>query len=146
MKKRVQVYGLRFDDDYVSKVQSATLGATGAGLVPDPHLYGSAEWWASIESGNIPVRAITGTISRVFMSGHNDYPEFEIDSDGQKTCWTRTTSAIPDCDLTRGQLANLYRIGASVKLSYVEQRFKTPLKGVGEHSECILEIWIAPAA
>ena len=108
-------------------------------------LFGSSDWWANIESGELPTHTITGIISRVFLSGHNDYPEFEIDSDGERTCWTRTTSSIPGCDLTRRELANLYRSGARVNLTYVEQRFKTPLPGVGEHSKCVLEIWIAPA-
>jgi hypothetical protein len=145
VENRIQVYNLRFDDDHVFKVQSATLGTTGAGLVPDPHLFGSPDWWATIESGELPIHTITGTISRVFLSGHNDYPEFEIDSDGERSCWTRTTSSIPGCDLKRSELANLYRSGACVKLSYVEQRFKTPLPGVGECSKCVLEIWISPA-
>ena len=81
----VQVYGLRFDHDYVAKVQEATLNTADAGLLPEPHLYGSPEWWSTVETGGIPIHTVAGTISKVFMSGHNDWPEFEIDEAGVKT-------------------------------------------------------------
>jgi len=115
------------------------------GLIRDPHLYGSPAWWADVESGRIPIRVVSGTISRVFMSGHNDWPEFEIDTGRKKSCWNRATSDIPGSTRSRSQLADLYRAGASVELSYVEQRFKKPIPGLGETSKCVLEIWITPA-
>ena len=146
MRALVQVYALRLDHDHVAKVQAATLGRGDAGLLPEPHLYGSPEWWSMVETGEIQVHTVRGSISKVFMSGHNDYPEFEIDQAGVKTRWTRETSEVPDSPFTRNQLAELYQPGAEVQLLYVLQRFKKPLKVLGEHSRCVIEIWLAPAA
>jgi hypothetical protein len=124
-----QVFDLRSATDYVAAVQRATL-ETEDGLVPEPALYGSAAWWAAIEEGTIPVRQVEGTIARVFMSGHNDWPEFEMDSEGRRTRWTREGDD------------DFYEVGRRVRVDYVEQRFKRALRGIGPMSKCVIAIWI----
>jgi hypothetical protein len=123
------VFELRRATSYVAAVQNTTLRSSG-GLMPDHGLFGSPEWWNAVENGHIPTHRVSGIISRVYMSGHNDYPEFEVTSDGTTTCWTREGDD------------DAYVPGRAVTVEYVLQRFKTPLKGVGEYSESVLRILI----
>jgi hypothetical protein len=125
-----QVFDLRLATDYVAAVQRATLETEDFGLVPEPALYGSAAWWEAIEEGTIPVQQVEGTIARVFMSGHNDWPEFEVDNEGGLTRWTREGDD------------SCYEVGRRVRVEYVEQRFKKLLAGVGPMSKCVIAIWI----
>ena len=58
------------------------------------------------------------------MSGHGDWPEFELDSDGTKTSWTR-----------RGNQA-LYAEGKEAKIEYVMQKPRKKWLGKEEQKEC----------
>jgi hypothetical protein len=82
-------YDLRQDSRRVTAVQNATVTTDRYGIVPDHGLFGSDEWWQAIESGVIAVNQLEGTVSRVYMSGHNDFPEFEVDDGNSKTRWER---------------------------------------------------------
>ena len=82
-------YDLRQDSQRVSAVQNATMTTDRYGIVPEHGLLGSEEWWQAIESGLIQVNRLEGTVSRVYMSGHNDFPEFEVDDGNSKTRWER---------------------------------------------------------
>ena len=124
------VYDLRGDHKRIAEVQSATLNSDDAGLVPEQGVYGSPEWWRAISDGVIPMQTLLGTIGRVYMSGHNDYPEFEVDDGVSRTQWTREG---PDA---------AYVIGRSVQIEYVLQRFKKPLKATGSNSRCVLRILV----
>ena len=132
-----EIYNLRNDGNHVAQVQHATLHRPDAGLVSEQGLFGSDEWWASIQAGKIPVYSITGTITRVYMSGHNDYPEFEIDDGHSIISWTRLGA---DSE---------YIVGRTVIIDYVLQRYKDnpdkklnkKLKKIlGEHSKCVLRV------
>jgi hypothetical protein len=59
------------------------------GLEPEVALYGSDDWWGAIADGRISKHEARGTITRLFVSGHGDWPELELDSNGTKTNWTR---------------------------------------------------------
>ena len=146
MRQLIQIYSLREDRDQVNRIQRATLETKDFGLIPDPWLFGSTEWWQALSTGAISVHTIVGQISRVFMSGHNDFAEFEIDDGESKTSWPRQTSKVTGSAMSRQEMADLYRDGARVRLSYVLQRFKGPVGGLGTHSKCVLEIWIENAA
>lgn len=50
-----------------------------AKVFPD---YGSNEWWDVISEKN-QIEVLTGVITRVFISGHGDFPEFELESSGK---------------------------------------------------------------
>jgi hypothetical protein len=124
------VFELRLATSYVAAVQDATLRSSRAGLIPEHGLFGSPEWWSAVESGDIPTHRVSGIISRVYMSGHNDYPEFEVTSGGTTSSWTREGDD------------KAYILGHAAAVEYVLQRFKTPLKSVGEHSKSVLRILI----
>lgn len=88
MKTFQVLYDFREDKQFIeflrdwifAKRFSETEGQPVDGFIP-----GSTEWFTKIDEGQIPLFKITGVISRVYMTGHNDWPEFEIDSDGVKT-------------------------------------------------------------
>ena len=130
----VKVYDLRTDIPHIQDIQTATLQTAEYGLKPDHGLFGSDEWWFAIEEGLIPKLVVDGVISRVYMSGHNDFPEFDVTSDQGKTSWERLGND------------RCYVIGRRVHLIYVKQQFKVPLKiGRGRQlteSSVVLEIWV----
>ena len=129
----VRIYDLRHDGDHVAAVQKATLSTTDFGLVPEHGLFGSDEWWQAVDSGEIPTHVSEGRISRVFMSGHNDYPEFTV---GGRS-WTRQTSETTGGTLSRRAKAELFRVGSYARVLYVMQKSKRP--DWGTH-ECAIEI------
>ncbi len=86
----VEVYNLRNDPKRIEGLQAATMGSTGFGLKPEPHLVGSEPWWESIQTGDLPTFEATGQISRVRWGSMGDWPEFDLSSDdGEITTWTR---------------------------------------------------------
>jgi hypothetical protein len=105
-------YDLAEDKETVHLIQKATLTTKDFGLVPEVALFGSEDWWAAITDGRIPKHEARGTISRLFMSGHGDWPEFELDSDGSKTSWTRCGDQ------------TLYAEGKEAKVEYVMQKLR----------------------
>ena len=112
-----RVYDLAVDNELVAKVQRATLTTSDFGIIPEVALYGSPEWWQAIEDGRIPPHVIEGEVCDVFTSGESNWPQFEIDSNGQKTVWTRFGNA------------DSYSIGQRVRLRYVVQKAKKSWTG-----------------
>jgi len=51
MSELVKIYDLSLDSREIEQVQQATLNTKDYGLKPIPALFGSPEWWKSIESG-----------------------------------------------------------------------------------------------
>jgi hypothetical protein len=121
----VNAYDLRQDDETVKLVQHATLTTEGFGLEPEIALYGSEEWWNAVNEGRIPKQEALGVISRVYMSGHGDWPEFEMTCGDEKTQWTRFGDG------------SLYEVGKRVRVEYVLQKFRRPVMGQLEHKEVI---------
>jgi hypothetical protein len=107
-------------------MQEASLFRPDAGLKPDPHLVGSDEWWAAVESGQIRRVVVVGAIARVFWGSMGDWAMFTIEpgDGGDATDWTR------EGDYTR------YAVGLAVRLTYVIERFKdtVPLARLGDAS------------
>lgn len=112
-----RIYDLAEDHELVARVQSATLNTTDFGIVPEVALYGSPAWWQAIDDGRIPKHVVEGVISDVFVSGESNWPQFEIDSHGTKSVWTRHGNP------------RLYEIGRHVKVTYVAQRPKKTWTG-----------------
>jgi hypothetical protein len=129
MGEWVKVYDLMEDTETIQLVQRATLNTKEFGLEPDVALYGSDEWWRAVDDGRIATHSVSGTISRVYMSGHGDWPEFEVDSGGEKTRWTRVGDQ------------SLYEPGRPVKVEYVLQKLRTRVLGELEQKE-VLRIFI----
>ena len=67
------------------------------------------------------------------MGSMNDWPEFEIDSSGRKTRWTRY-----------GNQPAAYVVGKKVRLDYVMQKAKKPMGNVGVDQEVPLRIAVEP--
>ncbi|RMH25380.1 MAG: hypothetical protein D6692_11335 [Planctomycetota bacterium] len=129
MGEWVKVYDLAEDEETIRLVQQATLNTEDFGLVPEVALFGSDEWWQAIQEGRIPSHALHGVISRVFMSGHGDWPEFELEAAGEKSRWTRLG---PD---------DLYRVGNEVRVEYVLQKAKKHWLGSREQKQ-VLRIFV----
>lgn len=119
----VEVYSLVNDAEHIRKVQRATLKTTDYGLVPEHGLFGTADWWEAIRSGQLPIIRIEGVISRVRMGNMNDWPVFEIDASGCKTTWPR--------EVHRSEDDRLYTVGKRVCLEYVIQNAKKDLANFG---------------
>jgi len=126
----VKIYELKQDHRRIGLIQKACLESKENGFVTEHALFGSADWWRAIEENVIPVHTIEGIISRVHMSGHNDYPEFEIDDGQEKTRWTREGTD------------KAYVVGRRVKLKYVFQKPKRAWGGKTQH-EVVLEVWVS---
>lgn len=127
------IYNLKGDDRRIKMVQEASLDKKSyAGYkLENGLLFGTKEWFDAIETGKIPKCVVKGLITRVYMSGHNDYPEFEIESSEGKTVWTRFGHD------------TAYQVGKNIELIYIEQKYKHPTDMTGAISKCVIEIKIS---
>src|SRR5687768_14453057 len=89
MKSFKSIYDFRKDNEFIEFVSVRVFGNKSRNQPIDGLIPGTIEWFAKIDAEQIPLYKVQGVISRVYMTGHNDWPEFEIDSDGVKTGWTR---------------------------------------------------------
>lgn len=128
-----QIYNLKNDSRRIKMVQEASLDKDSrSGLkIENGLLFGTKEWFSAIENDIIPKHVINGIISRVYMSDHNDFPEFEIESNEGKTTWMREG------------IDEEYKVGKRIELIYVEQKFKRPIDIIGTISKYVIEIKIA---
>ncbi len=104
------IYSLRKDKKSIKQIQKVTLTTEKYGISTEHGLFGSEEWWKSIDENKLELKTIEGTISKVYMSGHNDFPEFKVLSNGIETSWVRMGNE------------KLYKEGAEVKLEYVQTK------------------------
>jgi len=127
-----EIYILKADTKKIKRVQDASLDkSSNSGFkIENNLLFGSADWFAAIEKGEIKKHLIQGVISKVYMSGHNDWPEFEIENIEGKSKWTREG------------VENVYVVGKKIELVYVEQKFKQPIGVLGPITKCVLQISI----
>lgn len=126
------VYDLRKDQDKIRLIQTASLDTKSqSGFKTESDLiFGSKDWFNSIDKGKTKKVIVKGLISKVYMSGHNDFPEFEIEDKHGKSSWERL-----------GQ-DYYYKIGKRIEITYVEQKYKRPIGILGLKSKCVLEIRI----
>ena len=108
---RVNVYDLGGDCQGIESTQEASLQGD-YGLDTKPALFGSNGWWQLLGTEKLPLYTIEGVISEVYMSGHNDFPEFEVDDGTVRTQWMRLGDD------------SVYFVGRPVRLQYVEMKFK----------------------
>lgn len=126
-----------------AKAQALTLNEDKPlmGLLGDHGLFGSREWWQSIDQGRIEVRVYKGTITRLYVAGQDADEEqgkdFEYVCD-DKIIRSASCVAHNDDDL------ELYREGANVALAYaLEKLKKQPSKDGGVNlTEVLLEVVI----
>ena len=127
-----EVYNLIKDKRRIKMVQEASLDPNSRSGFKTENglLFGSQEWFNAIEKNVIPRHFVKGIISRVYMSGHNDYPEFEIESEEGKTTWTRAG------------IDSAYKSGKNVELVYINQKYKRPTEITGIAAKCVIKISI----
>jgi hypothetical protein len=126
----MKVYDLSQDQATIALIQRASSQTRDFGFVPEIALFGSKEWWAAVEDGRVPRHSIQGVISRLYLSGHHDWPEFEIQSGDTTTRWTRFGDQ------------KAYEVGRRVRLDYVLQRPKKPWRS--QEVEQVLQIFVEP--
>ncbi|HEV2180148.1 MAG TPA: hypothetical protein VGR59_07500 [Gemmatimonadaceae bacterium] len=138
-----KTYDIRQDAERIARIRASERSTTGLGLSPAQAPFGSPEWWAAIDDGRIPLYTVHGVISRLYVSGlpSPDWPEFEIDAEGERSSWPRMTSDGPPGSPTRLARDALYELGRPVLLKYVRQRLRHELPGKA-FIKTVLEIWI----
>jgi hypothetical protein len=127
----VQVYDLAKDREYIERIQKATVEASELALRTEHGLFGSGKWWAAIRDGTVPTQRLEGVIARVGRNPVNDWPEFEVESNGALSTWA-----------LEGDLG-MYRAGKRVRIDYITQRYQKPLPGSADDSaRVVLGIWV----
>ena len=86
------MYDVRQGAETVKATQRTTRETDGGLALANGLLCYSDEWFNAVETGQLPSEMLEGVITRVFMSGHNDWPEFELEANGARTRWTRNVS------------------------------------------------------
>ncbi len=135
----VKIYDLKKEQEYIHLVQKGIVEARDARdklfnklLIDKYGLFGSLEWWNAIKTGIIPVYAVEGVITRLYVSGHNDFPEMQIDDGHEKTTWMRQGKD------------EMYEVGRKIKIKYFLQ--KTSRQFISSASypyKRVLEIWVS---
>ena len=135
----IEVYNLKEDADHVDKVQRATLTTKEFGIEPTHGLFGTAEWWRHIQDGSLAVHTTRGEIVRVYMASMNDWPMFEMKTEGgalhQFTQQlTRSVSSLDEP----------YLLGRKVEVDFVWQhaRKNAPDWGLPNESQVVIGIRI----
>ena len=105
-------------------------------VLTDPP-FRSAEWWSAFRQDEVPVLFLDGVISKVFWSGHGDYPQF-----------TLTTADRQEHDFTREGDLSRYVEGLRAEVHAVTYRYKQepaamfPPSMVGREWQMVVRILI----
>jgi hypothetical protein len=132
MKELIEIYNLKNDFRKIQMIQEVSLDKKSfAGFkVENSLLFGTKKWFTAIEKGDIKSYIVKGIVNKVLISGHNDFPEFEIKSDIGISKWFREGND------------EAYKLGNSIKLVYVIQKYKRPSDITGSIAKCVLKIEI----
>ncbi|MFO0588693.1 MAG: hypothetical protein U0441_14180 [Polyangiaceae bacterium] len=106
-------YDLSTEQGEIDRVQRATLTTERFGVVPEIALFGSDAWWLAVGDGRIPTHVQTGKIVRLYMTGHGDWPEFELAHGDTKTAWNRLGNR------------SLYVEGGEARVEYVYEKLRS---------------------
>ena len=125
-------YRFKNDKDSIKRIQNASKDkSSDSGVkIENGLLIGTKDWFKAIDNGEIEKHTLKGVISKVYMSGHNDWPEFEIDCDGNISSWTREG------------IDKNYEIGKRIEIDFVIQKFKRPIDILGPTTKQVIEIRI----
>lgn len=129
----VTVYDLSKEKEEIRITQEASLHGLGYGLQQNPALFGSKKWWDLVDTDFLPLYIMQGKINDVYLAGHNDFPEFEIDDGKTKTHW----------QIYGDQ--SYYKKQRLVRLEYVEMEFKENTDwfvDLDEKCECVIKLQI----
>lgn len=124
--------------------RSASRATGPMSLVLEHGEIGSDAWWNAIADGRISVHTVTGQISRIFNTGlpAPDWPEFEIESGGERSSWTRQVSGGEPGGRERREKSDMYEVGRFVRLRYVRVPLKPPLSDK-KFVSTVIDIWIS---
>lgn len=125
-------YKFKDDKEAIKRLQEVSIDPkSNYGLkVENGLLVGTNEWFQAIDNKIIPKITLTGIISKVYMSGHYDWPEFEIKSNEGLSTWTREGED------------RLYQVGKLVEIDFVTQKYKRQWDMLGPTTKKVLEIRI----
>lgn len=132
MTELISAYKFQEDKEAIKRLQEVSSDPkSDYGLKTENGLLiGSKEWFQATEDGRLSKETIRGTISKVYMSGHNDWPEFEMENESGKSTWTREGND------------QLYLVGKLIEIDYVIQKYKRPLDMLGPTTKQVVEIRI----
>ncbi len=115
--KAVIVYLLRRDKQRIEAVQRATTTTRKFGIMRTHGLFGSDQWWQNVQTGKLAVHTLKGVITRFYMGGMRDAPEFIVRSDdGKESSWLRQANS--------EELDGFYAAGRRIEIDYVLQRHR----------------------
>ena len=126
----VQAYSLKKDREYIERVQMATVQGGDFALRRDQGLFGSEPWWDAIRDGTVPTHRIDGVIVQIYRRG--DWPEFQIEADGERSTWAL------DGD------AGCYAVGKRARVEFVTLEYQKPQPGGERSTRVVLGIWVEP--
>lgn len=132
MTELISAYKFQEDKEAIKRLQEVSSDPkSDYGLKTENGLLiGTKEWFQATEDGLLSKETIRGTISKVYMSGHNDWPEFEMENESGKSTWTREGND------------KLYQVGKLIEIDYVIQKYKRPWDMLGPTTKKVLEIRI----
>lgn len=133
---------LAHDPEQVADAQALSLDQSRPyiGLKGSLGLFGSPEWWANIEAGDMPLKHLSGVIARVYVAGQDrsDVPNaFDLScSDG--------TVRMEGIYVNSPEDVALYQVGRKVNVVYVLDELKMPSSNGGKnYLEIVLEVAIS---
>lgn len=122
------------------KIQTLTLDPLrpSLGLKGSNGLYGSQEWWDSIEQGRIPLKYISGKIIKTYVVGQDPSP---VDNGFTLLLKDGSTYKGGIYDYTKKADKKLFKIGATVEMVYVLDELKRPSPtGEKNYLDIVLEM------
>ena len=132
MTELISAYKFQEDKEAIKRLQEVSSDPkSDYGLKTENGLLiGTKEWFQATEDGRLSKETIRGTISKMYMSGHNDWPEFEMENESGKSTWTREGND------------QLYLVGKLIEIDYVIQKYKRPWDMLGPTTKQVVEIRI----
>jgi len=126
----VQAYSLEKDREYIERVQMATVQSGEFAIRCDHGLFGSQQWWDAIRDATVPTHRVDGVIVQIYRRG--DWPEFEIEADGERSTWAL------DGDAGR------YAVGKRARVEFVTLEYQKPQPDGERSTRVVLGIWVEP--
>jgi hypothetical protein len=80
-------------------------------------MYGTEKWFNSLKSDGL-IQEIDGSISELLMTGHNDFPEFRIESE------------LGEFQFERLGNNSFYVVGKRVKIKALKNMYINPTSGI----------------
>lgn len=130
------------DPEQVADAQALTLDQTRPhmGLKGNCGLFGSSEWWESVQSGRMPQRRISGVIKRVFVAGQD---RSEIPNAFDMTTHDGTVR-MEGIYVNSPQDVLRYQVGRTVEVLYALDELKMALpNGEKNYLEIVIEVSIS---